>query len=200
MVRCTGAVAAGIAAFLIVLTAGPAAAGTGELRLAAIIDRGDRAMALIEDSAGEQHWLRIGESLAGGRLTGIEAGRVTLETADGALILTLAGTPVRGEADAGEAPAASAYQSRTVPFRGLLSRLNDVDPRPDESYDEAVARTMNEVLGFTAAARITAIDRVAIESPAQAHAELQQRLAREENPVRITLENDPLKSVYVVPE
>ena len=173
------------------------ALAANDYRLAAVINTESRSMALIEMPGGDQSWFRVGDTLGESQVAAIDGDGVTLSSSAGSYRLLLRGEPIPSEV---EHPAArERYQSRQVQFLGLLSRINAVTPEADESYEQAVGRNMNHVLGLGSSARITAIDREPVSSAEQAHRELQRRLAHDE-PIQISVENGNLDDLYVVPE
>jgi hypothetical protein len=183
----------------IVLSPSVSAQVDSDYRLAAVIYKGPDSMALIETTPGEQAWFRVGDTLGAASIDAIDADGILLSTGDGQTRLDLSGdsNQIVQSADATTGP--SPFQSKEVQFLGLLSRINAVDRAPGETYDQALTRTMNRVLGFGASARITEVNRVKVSSPGEAHQALQQRLAENEI-VQITVEGDAVKSLYVVPE
>ena len=175
------------------------AENTEYLRVAAVIYKGQDSIALVETAPGEQAWFRVGDVLGTASVAAIDADGILLTTSDGQLRLNLRGDSNRVAESAEATPEPSRHQSKEMQFLGLLSRLNAVDRAPDETQDQALTRTMNQVLGFSASARITAVNRVAVSSPGEAHQALQQRLAGNEI-VQISVEGDYVEDLYVVPE
>jgi len=172
---------------------------TENLRVAAVIYKGPDSMALVETAPGEQAWFRVGDALGAASVTVIDADGILLMTSDGQLRLNLRGDSDRLAESVEAAPEPSRHQSKQVQFLGLLSRLNAVDRSPDETYDQALTRTMNQELGFGLSARIAAVNRVAVSSPGEAHQALQRRLTGNE-PVQISVEGDYIEDLYVFPE
>jgi hypothetical protein len=183
----------------IVLSLSVLAQVDSDYRLAAIIYKGPDSMALIETTPGEQAWFRVGDTLGAASVVAIDSDGILLATRDGQLRLNLRGDTNRVPESAEAIPEPSRHQSKEMQFLGLLSRINAVERAPDETHDEALTRTMNQVLGFSASARITAVNYVAVSSPGEAHRALQLGLAKNEI-VQITVEGDYIKDLYVVPE
>ena len=173
------------------------ALAANDYRLAAVINTESRSMALIEMQGGDQSWFRVGDTLGESQVAAIDGDGVTLSSSAGSYRLLLRGEP--GPSEVGQPTAPERYQSRQVQFLGLLSRINAVTPEADESYEQAVGRNMNHVLGLGSSARITAIDREPVSSAEQAQRELQRRLAHDD-PIQISVENGDLDDLYVVPE
>jgi hypothetical protein len=178
-----------------------AGADLSGLRVAAIIISENGSRALIEVKGGEQNWYREGEQVADATITAITAHEISLESPEGSYRLPLRGNPVLVTDRATEEEVAPArHQAREFQFLSLLSEINSVDPRPGESYEDATARTLNEALGLGTNARITAVGRVEVASADEARRELQRHLGSAESPVRLTLENDYLEDMYVMPQ
>jgi hypothetical protein len=174
--------------------------GNPEFRVAAIIAAGERSRALVEHADGQQDWYRVGDSLDQSLILGIDEEGITITTADGPYRLLLRGDSKRVAASSVvEDVPPPQHQSRQVQFLGLLSRVKAVDPVDDETYEQALARNMNQSLGFGKSARIVGIGRVEVTTPTQAHQELQRQLALDE-PIRITVENDYVKDIYLLPD
>lgn len=170
-----------------------------EYRVAAIIFAEQDPKALIEDSLGEQAWYETGENL-GQQFTivGISVDSVTLAGADGQSVLMLRGSRSRSSSTVSEEQAPPTEVSRTYAYVGLMSEIKANTPKIGESQAATDARTMNRVLGLADTARITAIDRVEVSSAAEARSELQQRLTSGD-PIRLAIEGDELKVLYVTP-
>jgi hypothetical protein len=171
-----------------------------EFRVSAIIAAKDSSRVLVERADGQQNWYRVGDSLDQSRILEIDEDGITITTAEGPYRLLLRGDSKRVVASSvGEEVPPSRHQSRQVQFVGLLSRVKAVDPASDETYEQAVARNMNQNLGFGKSARIVGVGRVEVSTPAQAHRELQRQLALDA-PIRITVENDYVKDIYLLPD
>ena len=190
---------------LLPLLLAPLAAAYGDvtgLRVAAIMVTEKDSRALIETRDGEQHWYRAGDRLAAGTIEAVTETEVVLQAADGRYRLPLRGDPARLIAGArAEEPApASRHQAREFSFLSLLSEINSVEPESGESYEAATSRTLNAALGLGQDARITAVGRVQVASADEARQELQRQLGASQAPVRLTLENDYLEDMYVMPQ
>jgi hypothetical protein len=171
-----------------------------EFRVAAIIAAGENSRVLVERADGQQNWYRVGDSLDQSPILEIDEEGITITTAEGPYRLLLRGDSKRIVAsDVGEEVPPSRHQSRQVQFVGLLSRVKAVEPVENETYEQAVARNMNQSLGFGKSARIVGVGRVEVSTPAQAHQELQRQLALDA-PIRITVENDYVKDIYLLPD
>lgn len=159
-------------------------------------------MALIESGVDSQDWFSVGDTIGDGRIAAIEKSVVILVTPAGDYELPLRGDPERMTvmADSGESIPLSPHQSRNYQLQSLLSEINDVRADSGESFDEAVARTMNQALGLGESARITAVGREPVASPTEAREALQRQLAAPQGPVRLTVENDFVEDLYVVPD
>jgi len=170
-----------------------------DFRVAAIIFAGENSRVLVEHTDGKQTWYRVGDSLDGSTILEIDDDAITVASADGQYRLSLRGDRNRIVASASDGAAPSRHQSREVGFLGLVSRINAVDRQAEETYEQAVSRNLNQVLGFGVSAKITAIGNVEVPTAAAARQELQRQLTHDE-PIRITVENDFLEDLYVVPE
>ena len=172
------------------------------LRGAAIMVTEKGSRALIETRDGEQHWYRAGDQLAAGTIEAVTEAEVVLQAANGRYHLPLRGDPVAvSEAASEPSVPPSRHQFREFQVLALLSEINSVDPGPGESYEAAAARTLNSALGLGGNARITAVGRVQVATAEEARRELQRQLGQAEaDPVRLTLENDYLKDMYVMPQ
>jgi len=76
------------------------------LRLEGVALHGEEACAVIEDASGQQSLYRVGDAVAGARVSAIGWDRVTLARAGGEEVLEL-GTPRAAEAGATDAPPAA---------------------------------------------------------------------------------------------
>jgi hypothetical protein len=171
------------------------------LRVAAIIVTDNGSRALIETEDGEQNWYRPGDRVAAATIIFADERGITLQASDGSYRLPLKGEPARLSAAAGEEPAPpSRHQAKEFQVLGLISEINSVQQAPGESYEDATARTLNGALGLGGNARITAVGRVQVASAEEARRELQQQLGAQEGPVRVTLENDYLEDMYIMPQ
>ena len=173
-----------------------------ELRVAAIIAIEGGSKALIESRDGEQQWYGLGDAIAGATITAIAEHEILLEGPGGRYRLPLRGDPVAASEAASEpAVPPSRHQFREFQVLALLSEINSVDPGPGESYEAAAARTLNSALGLGGNARITAVGRVQVATAEEARRELQRQLGQAEaDPVRLTLANDYLEDMYVMPQ
>jgi hypothetical protein len=187
---------------VLLLSALSVAAELAELRVAAILSSERGSKALIEIADGEQRWFREGDRVAGAILTTIAPHEITLQGPDGSFRLPLRGAPVPvTDAVAEEASPPSRHEAREFQVLALLSEINSVEPVAGESYEDAAARTLNTALGLGADARITAVGRVQVATADEARQELQRQLGGAEvAPVRLTLENDYLEDMYVMPQ
>ena len=175
------------------------AAGTEKYRVAAIIFAEQGSKALIEDESGEQAWYESGETLGTATIVDIAVDSVALEGAEGSSIIRLRGSGRTSNEAVSEAIAAPTEASRAFTYVGLMSEIKASEARPGEPQAAADARTMNRFLGLAETAKITAIDRVEVSTAAEARSELQQRLTSSD-PIRITIEGDELKVLYVTPD
>jgi len=172
-----------------------------ELRVAAILASVDDPKALVESDGGEQRWYQVGDALGGATITAIASHEVLLEGPDGSFRLPLRGDPQRvTDVATAETTVPSRHQAKEFQFLGLLSQINSVDQAAGESYEDAAARTLNSAIGLGPDARITAVGRVEVTSAEEAQQELQRQLGAMEGPVRITLENDELEDLYLMPQ
>jgi hypothetical protein len=169
-----------------------------EYRVAAIIFAEQNSKALIEDASGKQAWYRTGEDLGQAKIVGITVDSVMLNSASGESTLLLRGSKRTSRAVQDEAPAPAAEVSREYRYVGLMSELEAAEPGLGETQASSDGRTMNRIFGLADKAKITAVDRVEVSTAAEARAELQQRLTSSE-PIRITIEGDELKVLYVTP-
>jgi hypothetical protein len=167
-------------------------------RVAAIIFAVGDSKALVEDSSGEQAWFRVGDSLGVTKIVEIDVDSVSLQGPDGQSTLFLRGSTKIRQTKTAEAlpPASEAF--REYQYVGLMSEIESGKAKLGESQATADSRMMNRVFGLADQARITAIDRVEVATAAEARAELQQRLTSSE-PIRISVEGDELKVLYVTP-
>ena len=172
-----------------------------ELRVAAIIATEGGSKALIESRDGEQQWYGLGDTIAGATITAIAEHEILLEGPGGRYRLPLRGDPTQVAEPVAETPAPpSRHQAREFQFLGLLSEINNVGQAPGESYEEATARTLNSAIGLGPGARITAVGRVQVATAEEARRELQRQLGASEAPVRITLDDDELDDLYLMPQ
>jgi hypothetical protein len=171
-------------------------------RVAGIIFAVDDSIALIEDPSGEQAWFRVGDilddSLGVTRIVEIDVDSVSLQGQDGQSVLSLRGSKNARQTTPDEELPPASEVSREYQYRGMMSEISAGDAKPGESQAAADTRVMNRVLGLADQARITAIDRVEVATPAEARAELQQRLTSSD-PIRISIAGDELKVLYVTP-
>ncbi len=168
-------------------------------RVAGIIFAEDDSKALIEDPSGEQGWFRVGDSLGEAKIVEIDGDSVFLQGPDGqSMMIDLRGSRNVQQSEPQEELPPASEVSRDYQYRGLMSEISSADAKPGESQAAADTRVMNRVLGLADQARITAIDRVEVATPAEARAELQQRLTSSD-PIRISVAGDELEVLYVTP-
>ena len=169
-----------------------------EYRVAAIIFAEQNSKALIEDASGKQVWYRTGEDLGQAKIVGIAVDSVMLNSASGESTLLLRGSKRTSQAVQDEAPPPATEVSREYHYVALMSELEASEPGLGETQSSSDARTMNRAFGLADKAKITAVGRVEVSTAAEARAELQQRLTSSD-PIRITIEGDELKVLYVTP-
>jgi hypothetical protein len=172
--------------------------GPQEYRVAAIIFAAHESKALIEDASGTQAWYKAGDNLGQANIVGIAVDSVTISGSDGRSMLMLRGSKRVAKADRDEVLALATEVSKEYQYVGLLSEIKASEARQGESQAAADSRTMNRVFGLADKAQITAIGRVEVSTAAEARAELQQRLLSSD-PIRIAIEGDELKVLYVTP-
>ncbi len=171
-----------------------------EYRVAAVITTERSSMALVEDASGKQDWYRVGDTLGGSQVSRIDADGIALVDANGESRLYLREELSRARtAYVDEEIPPPRYVSRSFQFIGLLSRIDAVRPGRGHSSEQAVARTLNEILGLADQAKITAVDMVEVSSAAEARSELMTRLLQDE-PIRIAIDDAYTKMLYVVPD
>jgi len=168
-------------------------------RVAAIIFAEQDSKALIEDASGEQAWYEVGDNLGQVKIVEIAVDSVTLADTDGQAMLRLRGSRRTSQSSVGEVQAPPTEVSRAFTYVGLMSEIKASKARPGESQAASDVRTMNRALGLADTAKITAIDRVKVSTAAEARSELQQRLTSSD-PIRITIEGDELKMLYITPD
>lgn len=172
-----------------------------ERRVAAIIASGHESMVLVEDSAGKQNWHRVGDLLGDSRIERIDPDWIRLSTPNGEVRLYLRGDKY----EEGSAQALPTVEqpprevSRNYRFVNLISRVDSAAPGAGAVTDQASVRSLNEIFGLAERAKITAINRVAVSSVAQARAELRNQLLQNE-PIRIAVDNAYTRVLYVIPE
>ena len=167
-------------------------------RVAAIIFAVGDSKALIEDSSGEQAWFRIGDSLGASTIVEIDVDSVSLQGRDSQSTLLLRGSKRVQQTKLVEKLPPAREVSREYQYVGLMSEIKAGKAKQGESQAAADARILNQVFGLADQARITAIDRVEVATAAEARAELQQRLTSTlGDPIRISIEGDQLKVLYV---
>lgn len=181
--------------------AGVWSADESALRVAAIIASGNTSMVLVEDSAGKQNWHQVGDFVEDSRVEHIDPDWIRLGTPDGQIRLYLRGDKYEeGTAQAMQTVEQPPREvSRNYRFINLISRVDSAAPGARAVTDQASARSLNEIFGLAERAKITAINRVAVASVAQARAELRTQLLQNE-PIRIAVDNAYTRVLYVMPE
>ena len=158
-------------------------------------------MVLVEDSAGKQNWHQVGDFVEDSRVEHIDPDWIRLGTPDGQIRLYLRGDKYEeGTAQAMQTVEQPPREvSRNYRFINLISRVDSAAPGARAVTDQASARSLNEIFGLAERAKITAINRVAVSSVAQARAELRTQLLQNE-PIRIAVDNAYTRVLYVMPE
>lgn len=190
--------------YLVLMLTGFTAVGaelTGDYRVAAVIVKEPGSMVLIEDASGTQKWFEVGDSIGGSQVVMIDKAGATLSSEDGEVRLSLRGDETgRTNTAVAEIAVPASEQSKTFRYVSLISSIEADTVREGESRERAISRTMNTALGLTLSAQITAIDRVAVSTAAEARVELRRRLSGND-PVRVSIENDDnLKVLYLTPD
>ncbi len=171
-----------------------------EYRVAAVITTERSSMALVEDASGKQDWYRVGDTLGGAQVSRIDADGIILVDANGESRLYLR-EDFKGvrAADTEEMVEPPQHLSKSFQYISLLSRIDADRPGRGESFDQAVARNLNQILGLADQAKITAVDRVEVSSAAESKSEIKTRLLQDQ-PIRVAIDDAYTKVLYLVPD
>ena len=191
---------AALAVAVLTATAATAQDGTA-YRVAGTIAIGEqRAVALIESSAGTQQIYRLGDYIDDWEVIGIELEAVTLGRTGQVARLPLEGKLVVLAEQAEDLPDPGPIRatSSSLDFDRAFARLEELALRPDTTDTPLTYAAIGKALGLTAATIIREIDGEPADTP-MAVVHLAIVALANEVPFRLTVSENRADEIYVIP-